>query len=139
MVQNSDSLRLLHTMLRVENLETSIRFYTEGLRMKILRRLDFPEGRFTLVFLGYEAEQSGAVIELTHNWDTKSYEHGENYGHIAIGTADIKATCGHLEELGYDIQRKPGLMKFKALQGELSEQIAFVRDPDGFAVELIER
>jgi lactoylglutathione lyase len=119
-------------MLRVGDLERSIAFYTEVLGMKLLRRKDYPGGRFTLAFVGYGEESETAVIELTHNWDTGSYDLGDGFGHVAIGVDDIQATCDRIREGGGTITREPGPMKHG------TTVIAFVRDPDGYAIELIE-
>lgn len=126
------TMRILHTMIRVGDLERSIRFYTEVLGMQLLRRKDYPEGRFTLAFVGYGPESEGAVIELTHNWDTASYELGNGFGHVAIAVDDIHGACARIREQGGTITREPGPMKHG------STVIAFVRDPDGYAIELIE-
>jgi lactoylglutathione lyase len=126
-------MRLLHTMIRVGDLERSIRFYTQALEMKLLRRQDYPGGRFTLAFVGYDDEASTAVIELTHNWDTASYDLGNGFGHIAIGVGDIKAACDRARECGARIVREPGPMKHG------TTVIAFIEDPDGYKIELIER
>ncbi len=126
-------MRLLHTMLRVGDLEKSLAFYTGPLEMKLLRKHDFPGGRFTLAFVGYGDESETAVLELTHNWDTKKYELGGGYGHIALGVDDIHATCARLRESGVKITREPGPMQHG------STVIAFIEDPDGYKVELIER
>jgi lactoylglutathione lyase len=126
-------MRLLHTMLRVGDLECSLRFYTEVLGMDLLRRRDYPEGRFTLAFVGYGEESDTTVLELTHNWDIASYEIGSGYGHIAIGVDDIHATCAAIDARGGRIVRQPGPMKHG------STVIAFVEDPDGYKVELIQR
>jgi lactoylglutathione lyase len=126
-------MRLLHTMIRVGDLEKSIAFYTEALGMKLLRKHDYPEGRFTLAFVGYGDEDSTAVVELTHNWDTSSYELGSGFGHIAIGAADIEGACGRVREYGGQVTREPGPMKHG------TTVIAFVKDPDGYAIEFIER
>lgn len=126
-------MRLLHTMLRVGDLERSLAFYTGPLGMKLLRRRDFPGGRFTLAFVGYGDESETAVLELTHNWDTKSYEIGTGYGHIALGVPDIYATCAALRERGVKITREPGPMQHG------TTVIAFIEDPDGYKVELIQR
>jgi|SRR4051794_19097297 len=126
--------RLLHTMLRVYDLEKSIDFYTRLLGMKLLRRADFEGGRFTLAFVGYGSEADTAVLELTHNWDQKEpYATGSGYGHIAIAVPDIYGTCRQLEAEGAKIPRPPGPMKHG------TTVIAFVEDPDGYKVELIER
>jgi lactoylglutathione lyase len=126
-------MRLLHTMLRVGDLECSLRFYTEVLGMDLLRRRDYPEGRFTLAFVGYGEESDTTVLELTHNWDIATYEIGSGYGHIAIGVDDIHATCAAIDARGGRIVRQPGPMKHG------STVIAFVEDPDGYKVELIQR
>ncbi|MFM9109487.1 MAG: lactoylglutathione lyase [Prochlorococcaceae cyanobacterium] len=125
-------MRLLHTMLRVGDLERSLAFYTELLGMRLLRRKDYPGGRFTLAFVGYGAESDTTVLELTHNWDTDSYTVGSGYGHIAIGVDDIHATCAAIAAAGGRITREPGPMKHG------TTVIAFVDDPDGYKVELIE-
>jgi len=125
-------MRLLHTMLRVGDLERSLRFYTEVLGMGLLRRKDYPEGRFTLAFVGYGSERETTVLELTHNWDTAAYDLGDGYGHIAIGVEDIVATCGTIAERGGKVVRPPGPMKHG------STVIAFVEDPDGYRIELIQ-
>lgn len=125
-------MRLLHTMLRVGNLERSIEFYTEVLGMKLLRQKEYPEGRFTLAFVGYGDESDTAVIELTYNWDTESYDLGNGYGHIALGVDDIYATCDELKRRGGKVTREPGPMQHG------NTVIAFVDDPDGYKIELIE-
>ncbi|MDQ6972969.1 MAG: lactoylglutathione lyase [Mariprofundaceae bacterium] len=126
-------MRLLHTMLRVGDLEHSLAFYTGVLGMRLLRRKDYPGGRFTLAFVGYENEADGAVLELTHNWDTSAYDIGNAYGHIAIGSKDIYALCESIRASGGKIIREAGPMKHGATI------IAFVEDPDGYKVELIQR
>ncbi len=126
-------MRLLHTMLRVGDLERSLTFYTEVLGMRLLRRKDYPDGRFTLAFVGYGDESDTAVLELTHNWDTSSYEIGTGYGHIALGVDDIQATCEAMAAKGGRVVRPPGAMKHG------TTVIAFVEDPDGYKVELIQR
>jgi lactoylglutathione lyase len=123
---------MLHTMLRVGDLEKSLAFYTGPLGMKLLRRHEFPGGRFTLAFVGYGDEKDNTVLELTHNWDTKSYELGGGYGHVALGVPDIYATCAKLREQGVKITREPGPMQHG------TTVIAFVEDPDGYKIELIE-
>ena len=125
-------MRLLHTMLRVGDLERSLTFYTEVLGMRLLRRKDYPDGRFTLAFVGYCDESDTAVLELTHNWDTSSYEIGTGYGHIALGVDDIQATCEAMAAKGGRVVRPPGAMKHG------TTVIAFVEDPDGYKVELIQ-
>lgn len=126
-------MRILHTMLRVVDLDRAIHFYTEVLGMQVLRKKDYPEGRFTLVFLGYGPEEQNTVIELTHNWDTREYTLGNAFGHIAIGVGDIYATCNKIKLAGGKVTREPGPMKFGPTV------IAFVEDPDGYKIELIER
>jgi len=125
-------MRLLHTMLRVGDLERSLSLYTEVLGMRLLRRKDYPDGRFTLAFVGYGDESNSTVLELTHNWDTTSYEIGTGYGHIALGVDDIHATCGAMAAKGGRVVRPPGPMKHG------TTVIAFVEDPDGYKVELIQ-
>ena len=126
--------RILHTMLRVKNLEASIEFYTKNLGMNLLRRQDFETGRFTLAFVGYGLEESDPVIELTFNWDQEiAYDIGSGYGHIALGVPDIYSTCRQLRESGARIIREPGPMKHG------KTVIAFIEDPDGYQLELIER
>ena len=126
-------MRILHTMLRVGNLDHSITFYTEILGMQLLRRTDYPEGRFTLAFVGYGPEEQGAVLELTHNWDTESYELGNAYGHIALAVPDAAAACAEIKKRGGKVVREAGPMK----HGKTI--IAFVDDPDGYKIELIQR
>ena len=125
-------MRMLHTMLRVGDLERSLRFYTEVLGMQLLRRKDYPSGRFTLAFVGYGEESDHTVLELTHNWDTDHYALGDGYGHIALGVDDIQATCAAIAGKGGRVVREPGPMKHG------STVIAFVEDPDGYKVELIQ-
>lgn len=125
-------MRLLHTMIRVGDLERSIAFYRDVLGMRVLRRTDYPSGRFTLAFVGYGDERSTAVIELTHNWDTDRYDLGDGFGHVAIGVDDIHATCAALRQRGATIVREPGPMKHGG------SQIAFIEDPDGYRIELIQ-
>lgn len=126
--------RLLHTMIRVKDLDRSLDFYTRLLGMKLLRKKDYPGGQFTLAFVGYGDEADSTVIELTHNWDQEGpYDLGNGFGHLAIGVPDIYATCKQLEKEGVKIPRPPGPMKHG------STVIAFVEDPDGYKIELIER
>ena len=126
-------MRILHTMIRVGDLEQSIRFYTEALGMELLRRKDYPGGSFTLAFVGYGSEEEGAVIELTYNWDTSSYDLGSGFGHIAIATDDIEGACDRVRSLGGRVTREPGPMKHG------STVIAFVEDPDGYKIEFIQK
>lgn len=125
--------RILHVMLRVADLDRSLAFYTNELGMKLLRRRDYPSGRFTLAFVGYGEEDAATVIELTHNWDTKKYAIGAGYGHIALSVTDIYAVCNSLRSAGVSITRAPGPMK-----DDPDEVIAFIEDPDGYRIELIE-
>lgn len=126
-------MRMLHTMLRVGNLEQSLAFYTEVLGMTLLRKRDYEEGRFTLAFVGYGDEENNTVLELTHNWDTSSYELGNAYGHIAIGVADAYQACEEIKVRGGNVVREAGPMK-----GGVTV-IAFVEDPDGYKIELIQQ
>ncbi|HRE14997.1 MAG TPA: lactoylglutathione lyase [Usitatibacteraceae bacterium] len=126
-------MRILHTMIRVVDLDRSIRFYTEVLGMKLLRRKDYPEGKFTLAFVGYGGESEGAVIELTHNWETKSYELGNAFGHIAVAVPDAAKACEAVAAKGGKVTRPAGPMKHGG------SVIAFVEDPDGYKIEFIER
>lgn len=131
---NTEKFRVLHTMLRVNDLEKSIEFYTKHMGMQLLRRRDFPEGKFTLAFVGYGDEADTAVIELTYNWGREQpYELGNAYGHIAIAVPDIYKTCEELVGVGVKVPRPPGPMK----GGQ--NPIAFVEDPDGYRIELIQR
>ena len=125
-------MRLLHTMLRVGNLQASLDFYTQVLGMRLLRQKDYPEGKFTLAFVGYEDESEGAVLELTHNWETDQYDLGNGYGHIAIEVDDAYATCEAIKAKGGKVVREAGPM----MHGQTV--IAFVEDPDGYKIELIQ-
>ena len=125
-------MRLLHTMLRVGDLDRSIAFYTEVLGMQLLRRHDYPEGKFTLAFVGFQDEAEGAVIELTHNWGVESYELGNGYGHIALEVPDAYAACEAIKARGGRVTREAGPMKHG------TTVIAFVEDPDGYKIELIQ-
>ena len=125
--------RFLHTMLRVGNLDRSIAFYTKLLGMTELRRRDVPDGKYTLAFVGYGDEDSGAVVELTYNYGVDHYEQGTAFGHLAIGVPDVKATCDGLRAAGAKITREPGPVKFG------NTIIAFVEDPDGYKIELVQR
>lgn len=124
-------MRLLHTMLRVVDLEKSLTFYTQVLGMQLLRRKDYPDGRFTLAFVGYGAEHEGAVIELTHNWDTTAYELGNAYGHIALEVEDVYQACDRIKAAGGKVTREAGPMKHG------TTILAFVEDPDGYKIELL--
>ncbi|KZE31652.1 lactoylglutathione lyase [Crenobacter luteus] len=126
-------MRLLHTMLRVGNLERSLAFYQEVLGMKLLRRSNYPDGRFTLAFVGYGDEADQTVLELTHNWDTDAYELGNAYGHIAIEVDDAYAACEAVRAKGGKVTREAGPMKHG------TTVIAFVEDPDGYKIEFIQK
>ena len=128
------NFRLLHTMIRVKDLDKSLDFYTRLLGMRMMRKKDFPSGDFTLAFVGYGDENSDAVIELTHNWGQEEpYDLGDGFGHLAVGVPDIYGTCEQLAKEGVSIPRPPGPMKHGG------SVIAFVEDPDGYKIELIER
>ena len=126
-------MRLLHVMLRVRNLEKTIDFYQNVLGMNVLRKKEYSTGRFTLLFMGYEDESNETVLEFTYNWDSHDYEVGTGYGHIAIGVDDIYGVCDNIRSMGYTISREPGPMKHG------STILAFVEDPDGYKIELLER
>jgi lactoylglutathione lyase len=126
-------MRILHTMIRVNDLAQSKHFYCEVLGMKLLREKEFPDGKFTLAFVGYADEDSSAVIELTYNWDRSSYTLGDAFGHVAIGTEDVRTACEKIRAAGGKITREPGPMKHG------TTVIAFVEDPNGYKIELIER
>jgi lactoylglutathione lyase len=126
-------MRILHTMIRVGNLERALAFYTEVLGMRLLRRQDYPGGRFTLAFVGYGDESENAAIELTHNWDTASYEIGNGFGHIAVAVDDAYTACAQVKAKGGKVTREAGPMKHG------TTVIAFVEDPDGYKIELIEK
>lgn len=125
-------LRMMHTMLRVHDLEKSKRFYIELLGMKLIKELDFPDGEFTLAFVGYGPEESNTIIELTYNYNHEPYDLGDGYGHIALETSDIYATTEALRAGGAEIIREPGPMKHG------TTHIAFIKDPDGYLVELVQ-
>lgn len=126
-------MRILHTMVRVGDLQRSIDFYTQVLGMRLLRKSDYPGGRFTNAFVGYQDEAEGAVLELTHNWDTASYDPGTGYGHVAIEVEDAARACEEVRSRGGKVTREAGPMKHG------TTVIAFVEDPDGYKIELIER
>lgn len=125
--------RILHTMLRVRDLDATLRFYTGLLGMKLLRRDEYPAGRFTLAFVGFGTEEDGSVLEFTHNWDTDDYELGSAYGHVALAAPDVYALCDELKARGVNIVRPAGPMKHG------TRVLAFIEDPDGYKVELIQR
>jgi lactoylglutathione lyase len=126
-------MRILHTMLRVGDLERSLKFYTEVLGMHLLRRKDYPEGKFTLAFVGYGAESETAVLELTHNWGVEKYDLGNAYGHIALEVPDAYQACEEVKKRGGKVTREAGPMKHG------TTVIAFVEDPDGYKIEFIQR
>ena len=126
-------MRMLHTMLRVGDLERSIKFYTEVLNMKLLRKQDYPEGKFTLAFVGYGSENEHTAIELTHNWDTASYDIGNAYGHIALEVDDAYQACERVKKVGGKVVRAAGPMKHGPII------IAFIEDPDGYKIEFIQK
>ena len=126
-------MRILHTMLRDGDLDRSLAFYTEVLGMRLLRRQDYPDGQFTLAFVGYEDEADAAVLELTYNWGVDRYELGTAYGHIALEVEDARKACDDIRVRGGKVVREAGPMKHG------TTVIAFVEDPDGYKVELIER
>jgi lactoylglutathione lyase len=125
-------MRMLHTMLRVGDLDKSLAFYCDILGMQLLRRKDYPGGEFTLAFFGYGEEKDNTVIELTYNWGVEKYDLGEGYGHIALGVDDIYGTCDRIKAQGGKVSREPGPMKHG------TTVIAFVEDPDGYKIELIQ-
>jgi lactoylglutathione lyase len=126
-------MRLLHTMLRVGDLDKSLAFYTDVLGMQLLRRNDYPEGKFTLAFVGYQSESDGAVLELTHNWGVEKYDLGGGYGHIAIEVDDAAKACERVKQRGGKVVREAGPMKHG------TTVLAFVEDPDGYKIEFIQK
>lgn len=134
MTEAAARYRLLHTMIRVNDLDRSLDFYTRLLGMRLLRKQDYPDGKFTLAFVGYGEEKETTVVELTYNWGrAEPYELGSGFGHLAIGVPDIVAACARLQAEGVKIPRPPGPMKHG------KTVIAFVEDPDGYKIELVER
>lgn len=126
-------MRILHTMIRVNNLDESIKFYEDFFSMQVLRRQDYSEGKFSLAFIGYGDEQSNTVIELTHNWETTDYDHGNAFGHIAIEVDDAYQTCDDIKKMGGKVLREAGPM----MHG--TTVIAFIEDPNGYKIELIQK
>ncbi len=126
-------MRILHTMIRVGDLDKSISFYTRVLGMKLLRRTDYPGGRFTNAFVGYDDESRAAVLELTHNWDTRSYDLGTGYGHVAVEVEDAYKACEAVRRQGGKVTREAGPMKHG------TTVIAFVEDPDGYKIEFVQK
>lgn len=126
-------MRILHTMIRVTDLDRSLDFYTGCLGMHLLRKADYPDGQFTLAFVGFGPESEQAAIELTYNWDTDQYDHGSAFGHIAIDVGDVYEACARIKAAGGEVIREAGPMKHG------TEVIAFVKDPDGYQIELLHR
>ena len=126
-------MRFMHTMIRVNNLDESLKFYCDALGMKLLSKRDYPNGEFTLAFVGYGNENEASVLELTWNWGTSKYEIGTAYGHIALGVDDIYKTCADLKQRGVNVVREPGPMKHG------TTAIAFIEDPNGYKIELIQQ
>ncbi|MGZ5092671.1 MAG: lactoylglutathione lyase [Burkholderiales bacterium] len=126
-------MRILHSMIRVVDLQRSIDFYTQVLGMRLLRKSDYPDGRFTNAFVGYDDESKAAVLELTHNWDTKSYDMGSAFGHVALEVDDAYKACDDVRRRGGKVTREPGPMKHG------TTVIAFVEDPDGYKIEFVQR
>lgn len=124
-------MRMLHTMIRVRDLDASLKFYCDILGMDLIRKHDFPEGKFTLAFVGFGSEADSTVLELTHNWEVEDYDHGNAYGHIAISVDDVYAACDRIREMGGNVVREAGPMKGG------KTVIAFVKDPDGYQIELL--
>ena len=125
-------MKIVHTMIRVNHLEESLKFYCDGLGMKLLKKKDYESGRFTNAFVGYGSEETDAVIELTYNWDTHQYDLGNAFGHLALGVEDLYKTCQDLRQKGAKIVREPGPMKHGGTE------IAFIEDPNGYKIELID-
>ena len=139
--KNNFPHRLLYSMIRVVDLNRSIKFYTEQLGMTMFRTEEYPEGEFTLAFLGYGDEKNDAVIELTYNWGVNTedaYEHGSAFGHIALGVTNLNELCDKLAANGVEIVRQPGPMKFTSPNRINNESIAFIKDPDGYRIEFVE-
>ena len=126
-------MRILHTMIRVNDLEESIKFYQDLFGMKLLRKADYPDGKFSLAFIGYGGEDTNTVIELTHNWETSQYDHGNAYGHIAIEVDDAYKSCEDIKSKGGKVIREAGPM----MHG--TTVLAFVEDPNGYKIELIQK
>jgi lactoylglutathione lyase len=130
--------RILYSMIRVADLDRSIAFYRDALGMNEIKRETFTEGRFTLLFMGYGDDYSAPTVELTYNWDPEAYTHGSGYGHIALAVEDIYAACERLKSLGVNVNRKAGPMTCAVDETGKREVIAFIKDPDGYSIELIE-
>lgn len=136
--QSTIPSRIIHTMLRVNDLDRSIDFYENKLGMKVFSRETYSEGRFTLVFMGYGNSTHSPSIELTYNWDAEEYQHGTRYGHLALEVADLYGLCDQLVEQGVTLSRAPGRMSYAAKETGHSDTIAFFEDPDGYKIELIQ-
>lgn len=132
-------VRLLHTMLRVSDLERSLQFYIRKMGMRLHRQERYPEGRFTLAFLGYGDERTDTCIELTHNWDRSAYERGTAYGHIALAVLDVAQSCASLHAAGVTVVRQAGPMSASSPDRSEQEHIAFIEDPDGYRIELVQQ
>ncbi|HHJ13684.1 MAG TPA: lactoylglutathione lyase [Gammaproteobacteria bacterium] len=130
--------RILYTMIRVGNLDRSVTFYRDALGMQEIRRETYTKERFTLVFMGYGSEEKNALIELTYNWDKDNYEQGSGFGHLALEVPDVYAACSRLSAMGVSVVRDPGPMNFPPDESDHGEIIAFIEDPDGYKVELVE-
>jgi lactoylglutathione lyase len=126
-------MKILHTMIRVGDLDKSLAFYTDVLGMKLLRRMDYPGGKFTLAFVGYPGEPEGPTIELTHNWGVDKYDLGTGFGHVAVEVDDAYAACAEIKRRGGNVTREAGPMK------QSPRVIAFVEDPDGYKIELVQK
>ncbi len=133
MAEAAAGARMLHTMIRVHDLDKSLAFYTGPMGMKLLRKREVPEGKYTLAFVGYADEKEQAVVELTYNWDHEPYKLGDGFGHLAVGVPDVYGMCEEITKAGGKVTRAPGPVKFG------TTVIAFVEDPDGYKIELIER
>lgn len=131
-------MRLLYTMIRVTDLDRSLAFYTGAMGMSLFRREDYPEGGFTLAFVGFGDEATSTCLELTHNWDAVAYDKGNAWGHIALEAFDVGGLCARLEAQGVPIVRRPGPMRFESPQRTAPEVIAFIEDPDGYRIELVQ-
>jgi len=131
-------MRLMHTMIRVKDLDESLKFYCDALGMKLLRRNEYPSGKFTLAFVGYGEVKDSAVVELTYNWGKRDYQLGDAFGHLAIGVSDIYEYCNRLKEHGVKVVREPGPMAHSSASGGGGSVIAFIEDPNGYRIELIQ-
>lgn len=132
-------MRIGHCMIRVGDLRRSLEFYVDLLGMTLFRQEDYPKGRFTLAFVGFGDAKTSALLELTHNWDIASYSQGDGFGHLALEVDDVVKTCDLLAEVGVNIVRPPGPMTHASPERERAEVIAFIEDPDGYRIELVER